>query len=108
MKISRKQEQHLWIGCNHRGDDCGFGSILSARSQAQSTPFYKDKTIRMIVGFSAGSLSDQYAGILARHMGKPIPGHPNIIVENMPGSGTYLDQILGRKEVIDRVKKFSE
>ncbi len=110
-----------------------FGSIFSARLQAQSTLFYKDKTIRIIVGFSAGGLYDHYARILARHMGKHIPGNPNIIVQNMPGagsltatsyvfgvakpdgltlgmpgSGIYLDQMLGRKEVIDRVKKLSK
>ena len=90
---------------------------------AQPTPFYKDKTIRIIVGFTSGGLYDQYARLLARHMGKYIPGNPNIIVQNMPGagsltstnyiysvakpdgltlgmpgSGIYLDQLLGRKE----------
>lgn len=89
----------------------------------QAAPFYKDKTIRIIVGFTSGGLYDQYARLLARHMGKYIPGNPNIIVQNMPGagsltstnyvygvakpdgltlgmpgSGIYLDQMLGRKE----------
>ena len=57
-------------------------------ARAQSTPFYKDKTIRIIVGFTSGGLYDQYARILARHMGKHIPGNPNIIVQNMPGAGS--------------------
>ena len=108
------------------------GSIVSAPAHAQPAPFYKDKTIRIIVGFTSGGLYDQYARILARHMGKHIPGNPNIIVQNMPGagslsatnyvygvakpdgltlgmpgSGIYLDQLLGRKEATFDVRKLS-
>src|SRR5215217_9480302 len=57
-------------------------------SNAQPAPFYKDKTIRIIVGFTSGGLYDQYARLLARHMGKYIPGNPTIIVQNMPGAGS--------------------
>src|SRR5512145_1250721 len=57
-------------------------------AQAQATPFYKDRTIRIIVGFTAGGLYDQYARILSRHMPKYLPGNPNIIVQNMPGAGS--------------------
>ncbi len=106
------------------------GSIFGGQLHAQPAPFYKDKTIRIIVGFSAGGLYDQYARILSRHMGKHIPGAPNIIVQNMPGagsltatnyvfgvakpdgltlgmpgSGIYLDQMLGRKEATFDVRK---
>jgi len=108
------------------------GSIPGALAHAQSTPFYKDKTVRIIVGFTSGGLYDQYARLLARHMGKYIPGNPNIIVQNMPGagsltstnyvysvakpdgltlgmpgSGIYLDQLLGRKEATFDVAKLS-
>ena len=101
-------------------------------SHSQPTPFYKDKTIRIIVGFTSGGLYDQYARLLARHMGKYIPGNPTIIVQNMPGagslsatnyiygvakpdgltlgmsgSGIYLDQMLGRKEALFDVAKFA-
>ena len=101
-------------------------------AQAQATPFYKEKTIRIIVGFTAGGLYDQYARILSRHMPKYIPGNPNIIVQNMPGagsltatnyvysvakpdgltlgmpgSGIYLDQMLGRKEATFDVTKLA-
>ena len=101
-------------------------------ARAQQAPFYKDKTIRIIVGFTSGGLYDQYARLLARHMGKYIPGNPNIIVQNMPGagsltstnyvysvakpdgltlgmpgSGIYLDQLLGRKEASFDVAKLA-
>ncbi|HEY7217964.1 MAG TPA: hypothetical protein VH985_06185, partial [Candidatus Binatia bacterium] len=109
---------------------CAF--MFAAAAQAQTAPFYKDKTIRIIVGFTSGGLYDQYARILSRHMGKHIPGSPNIIVQNMPGagslsatnyvygvakpdnltlgmpgSGIHLDQLLGRKEATFDVRKLS-
>ena len=61
---------------------------MVGQAHAQATPFYKDKTIRIIVGFTSGGLYDQYARVLARYMGKHIPGNPNIIVQNMPGAGS--------------------
>ena len=50
-------------------------------------PFYKGKTIRIIVGASAGGGYDTYSRTIARHMGKHIPGNPVFVVENMPGAG---------------------
>lgn len=49
--------------------------------------FYKGKTIRIIVGASAGGGYDTYSRAIARHIGKHIPGNPPIVVENMPGAG---------------------
>jgi tripartite-type tricarboxylate transporter receptor subunit TctC len=53
-------------------------------------PFYKGKTIRIVVGFSAGGGFDTYARALARHMGKHIPGNPSLTVENMAGAGSLI------------------
>lgn len=51
-------------------------------------PFYKGKTMRIIAGASAGGAFDTYSRVMARHMGKHIPGNPStIVVENMPGAG---------------------
>ena len=49
--------------------------------------FYKGKTIRMIVGTSAGGGFDTYTRTIARHFGKHVPGQPTIVVENMAGAG---------------------
>ena len=49
--------------------------------------FYKGKTVRIIVGASAGGGYDTYSRTIARHMGKHIPGNPAIVVDNMPGAG---------------------
>jgi tripartite-type tricarboxylate transporter receptor subunit TctC len=52
-----------------------------------AAPFYEGKTIRIMVGVSAGGGFDNEARILARHMPKYIPGKPTIIVENVTGAG---------------------
>ncbi|HEU4640648.1 MAG TPA: hypothetical protein VFS84_17465, partial [Candidatus Binatia bacterium] len=52
--------------------------------------FYKGKTIRVIVGGSAGGGFDIYTRAMARHMGKHIPGNPSLVVENMTGAGTFI------------------
>ena len=60
--------------------------LLAGQAPAQEL-FYKGKTLRMIVGTSAGGGFDAYTRTLARHFGKHVPGQPNIVVENMPGAG---------------------
>jgi len=52
--------------------------------------FYKGKTVRIIVGGSAGGGFDTYSRVMARHLGKHIPGNPAIIVENMTGGATLI------------------
>jgi tripartite-type tricarboxylate transporter receptor subunit TctC len=57
---------------------------------AEIEPFYRGKTITVIVGFAAGGGFDTTARILARHIGNHIPGNPNVIVENMDGAGSLI------------------
>jgi tripartite-type tricarboxylate transporter receptor subunit TctC len=52
--------------------------------------FYRNKTIRIVVGFSAGGGYDQYSRLIARHLSKYIPGNPTIIVDNMAGAGSII------------------
>ncbi|MEK6601569.1 MAG: tripartite tricarboxylate transporter substrate-binding protein, partial [Candidatus Binatota bacterium] len=106
----------VWLACNPQ-----FVSNL----HAQAEPFYKGKTIKVIAGTTPGALYDQWARIIASHIGKYIPGNPETIVQNMPGAGhqiaanylykvakpdgltvigsviptLYLNQLIGRKEV---------
>lgn len=65
------------------------GFVLLA-SIATGEEFYKGKTVRLVVGFSAGGGFDIYARAIARHIGKHIPGNPSIIVENMTGAGSLI------------------
>jgi len=49
--------------------------------------FYRGKTVRLIVAFSAGGGYDTYSRTIARHLGKYIPGNPTVVVDNMTGAG---------------------
>lgn len=62
--------------------------LMAPSAYAKGTPFYKGKTIRIVVGFSAGGGFDTYARLVARHIGGHIPGNPHVIVSNMPGAGS--------------------
>ena len=63
-------------------------ALLSEGASAED--FYRGKTVRVIVGGSAGGGFDIYTRAMARHMGKHIPGNPAMIVENMTGAGTLI------------------
>ena len=71
------------------------GASPVAPAQAQSD-FYAGKTIRLMVGASAGGGYDLYARALAPFLSAHLPGKPSVIVQNMPGGGgltsvLYLD-----------------
>src|SRR6185503_20331470 len=63
---------------------------LAASTSATAQDFYKDKTIRIVVGSTAGGGFDAYSRAIARHLARHIPGHPTVIVENMPGAGSLI------------------
>jgi tripartite-type tricarboxylate transporter receptor subunit TctC len=65
------------------------GSAWPTIAGAQ-TNFYEGKTVRIIVGLAPGGGYDVYARTIARHLGKHIPGHPSIVVENMTGAGSII------------------
>lgn len=63
---------------------------VTTADAASADDFYKGKTIRIVVGFSAGGGFDTYARAIARHMNKHIPGQPAVVVENMTGAGSLI------------------
>jgi len=62
--------------------------LMSPEASAQDAVagFYRGKTVTIGVGFTAGGGYDLHARTLARHMGKHVPGNPNIVVKNVPGA----------------------
>ena len=64
------------------------GSAGRAAAQDAAASFYKGKTINIIVGSSPGGGYDLYCRMLARHIGKHIPGNPSVVVSNMPGAAS--------------------
>jgi len=103
----------------------------TAQLHAQSS-FYQKKTIQVVVGSAPGGLYDRWGRLFAQHMGKYIPGNPDLIVQNMPGGGSmvaanylygvakpdgltigmfqthmYLQQLIGVNEVKYDVRRFN-
>jgi tripartite-type tricarboxylate transporter receptor subunit TctC len=65
----------------------GLSFLLDGAPAAAQDVFYKGKTIRLIEAYSAGGGYDTYARLIARHLGRHIPGNPTVTVENMTGAG---------------------
>jgi tripartite-type tricarboxylate transporter receptor subunit TctC len=67
----------------------GCSCVLLAGAHAQTpAEFYKGKTVELYIGYSVGGGYDLYARLLARHLGKHIPGNPTIVPKNMEGAGS--------------------
>jgi tripartite-type tricarboxylate transporter receptor subunit TctC len=104
---------------------------IARQARAQDEPFYKGKTITIMIGSTAGGFYDRWGRLFARHMGKYIPGNPEIIVQNMAGAGSviatnhvysvakpdgltlvmplnsvYVDQLVGREQVQFDLRKY--
>jgi tripartite-type tricarboxylate transporter receptor subunit TctC len=65
-------------------------AMIAAPSIALADDFYAGKSISIIVGYRAGGGYDTYTRLVARHMGKHIPGNPSVVVENKGGAGSKL------------------
>lgn len=50
--------------------------------------FYRNRTINLVVGYTVGGGFDLYARLLARHIGRFVPGHPTVLTQNMPGAAS--------------------
>ena len=62
--------------------------LTCASSAAAQTPYYQGKTIRVVVGYPAGSAHDLWARLIAPGLTKYIPGNPATVVQVMPGAGS--------------------
>ena len=63
---------------------------LPAAAQDAVADFYKGKQVAITVGFGLGGSASLYSQVLARHMGRHMPGNPNFVVQHMPGAGGLL------------------
>ena len=64
------------------------GFAQSARAQDAVADFYRGKQVNLIVGYGPGGGYDTAARLLARHLGRYLPGNPTIVAQNMPGAGS--------------------
>jgi tripartite-type tricarboxylate transporter receptor subunit TctC len=65
-------------------------SVLLSSVDLLAAPYYEKKTMRIVAGFAPGGGYDRISRILAKYLPKYIPGHPTILVENMPGAGSFI------------------
>lgn len=70
------------------------GAILvlaggQAPAAAQADAFYKGKTVFIYIGFAPGGSYDYFGRLLARHLGRHLPGNPNVVAASMPGAGSF-------------------
>jgi hypothetical protein len=64
-------------------------AALASVARADSVAdFYKSRSISMIIGYSVGGGYDAYARLLARYIGRHIPGEPSIVPQQMTGAGS--------------------
>ena len=72
-----------------RGLAAAMLAIVPASAGLAQSPadFYRGKTVDLQIAYSVGGGYDQYARLIARHMGKHIPGNPTVVPHNMPGAG---------------------
>ncbi len=66
---------------------CAIAFQSAARAESVED-FYKGRAITILIGYSPGGSYDASARVLAKYMGKYIPGKPTIVTQNMPGAGT--------------------
>ncbi|MBM4298755.1 MAG: hypothetical protein FJ143_13540, partial [Deltaproteobacteria bacterium] len=81
MNKTMKQAFKLMIGLTF---------TLTAVLPASAQEFFKGKTVTVLVGTAAGGGFDTYSRMMARHLGKYLPGSPSVVVQNMPGAGQLI------------------
>jgi tripartite-type tricarboxylate transporter receptor subunit TctC len=70
---------------------CCATAVAAQPAAAQSVEsFYRGKTITMVIGYPPAGANDVYARMVARHIGKHIPGNPSVVPRNMPGAGSLI------------------
>ena len=62
----------------------------AAHAQDDIAAFYKGQTVTILIGHAPGGSYDFYSQLAARHLGRFIPGQPDVIVQSMPGGGGSL------------------
>lgn len=65
----------------------GAALISSSVPDAAAQDYYKGKTLTIYIGFEPGGSYDYYGRLLARHIGKHLPGAPTVVASSMPGAG---------------------
>jgi tripartite-type tricarboxylate transporter receptor subunit TctC len=65
-------------------------TVTGVAVAAAQAPSLADKTVTMVIASGAGGGFDLWGRAVARHIGKHLPGRPNVVPQNMPGAGGFL------------------
>ena len=63
---------------------------LAGSAACAAEPYYKGKTVRLLVGQPPGGGYDTYARLFARYLPQVLPGRPNVVLQHMPGAGSLV------------------
>ena len=93
MKVNSTLRQLVFI--------IGVSALCADSAFSADAPFYRGKTLTVLINFAAGGPTDIEGRLAARYIGKHIPGQPAVVVQNMPGAGgvtgtNYLGEIAKR------------
>lgn len=64
-------------------------TLLPVRALAQKTDEPTGKSVQLVIGFGVGGGYDVWGRVVGRHLGRHLPGNPNVTVQNMPGAGSF-------------------
>jgi tripartite-type tricarboxylate transporter receptor subunit TctC len=64
-------------------------ALVAVTPAAAQAPNLAGKNVTMIIGFGPGGGYDLWGRVVARHIGKHLPGNPSVVPQNMPGAGSY-------------------
>src|SRR4051794_14792090 len=64
-------------------------ALIASAAPARPQADLAGKSVQMIIGLGAGGGYDLWGRTVGRHIGKHLPGRPNVIPQNMPGAGSY-------------------
>jgi tripartite-type tricarboxylate transporter receptor subunit TctC len=65
-----------------------FGSNIAPHA-AEPDASFKGQTVHLYIGFAPGGTYDYFGRLVARHIGRHLPGNPTVIAEQMPGAGSF-------------------
>ena len=69
---------------------CAVVGLRAAPASAQAGPTLAGKAVQMLIGFGPGGGYDLWGRVVARHIGKHLPGNPTVVPQNMPGAGSFV------------------
>ena len=85
------KSQHVIVRARQAAVDCRSQMLSAPLPQPWRNPrsksFYRGQTVKIVVASGPSGGFDTFARLLARHLGRFVPGNPTFVVQNMPGAG---------------------